>query len=66
MGTGEWRLAPAADGTAFGWSERVRLSLPLVGGLAAWCYRPILGALMTRALRDLRDEVARPAGLGGS
>jgi hypothetical protein len=31
----------------------------VVGELAAWIYRPILGALMGRAMRDLRDEVGR-------
>jgi uncharacterized protein YndB with AHSA1/START domain len=60
-GVGEWRCETAAVGTVFTWTERVHLRVPLVGGLAASAYRPILGRLMTRALHDLRDAIARSA-----
>jgi carbon monoxide dehydrogenase subunit G len=56
-GTGVWDLVPMQGGTAFRWSEDVRLRVPLVGDLAARLYRPVLSALMGRSLRSLRRHV---------
>lgn len=56
-GTGVWDLVPAEGGTRFRWSEDVRLSLPLVGELAARLYRPVMRTLMGRAQRSLRRYV---------
>jgi hypothetical protein len=53
-GSGTWDLAPIAGGTRFVWTEDVRLAVPFVGGVVAWCYRPILRVLMGRAMDDLR------------
>lgn len=58
-GDGEWLLEPMGASSRFTWIERVRLDVPIIGGLAAWCYRPVMGMLMGRAQRGLRDEVAR-------
>jgi carbon monoxide dehydrogenase subunit G len=58
-GEGTWTLAPAGGGTAFTWSEDVRLAVPLVGVLAAWCYRPVMWILMGRGQADLRRRIAR-------
>ena len=58
-GEGTWTLAPIPGATAFTWTERVRLGVPVVGGVAAWCYRPVLARLMGGAQRGLRDVVAR-------
>lgn len=57
-GEGTWSLDARAAGTRFAWTERVRLRLPVLGTLAAWCYRPVLGWLMGRAQRDLVARVA--------
>ena len=54
-GRGTWTLAPAAGvGTDFTWTEDVELAVPVVGGLAASVYAPIMRALMGRAQRGLR------------
>ena len=59
-GEGEWRLTRDRDGgVTFTWRERVRLRTPVLGAIAAWCYRPVMGVLMRRAQRGLRDELAR-------
>jgi uncharacterized protein YndB with AHSA1/START domain len=57
-GDGEWTIEPAGGGSVFTWTERVRLRIPLIGELAAWCYRPVMWTLMGRAQRGLRDAVA--------
>jgi uncharacterized protein YndB with AHSA1/START domain len=56
-GTGTWRLRPAPDGTRFTWTEEVVLRIPVVGGLVAWCYAPILSWLMGRSMRGLVRHV---------
>ena len=54
-GEGTWSLAPRPDGgTWFTWTEDVRLALPVLGEVAAWCYRPVMRWLMGRAQTDLR------------
>ena len=57
LGLGVWALEPVEGGTRFTWSEDVRLRVPLVGGLAAWCYRPVMWMLMGRAQTSLRGHV---------
>ncbi len=57
-GEGVWLLETSGEGTRFSWTERIRLRVPLVGELAAWCYRPVLRILMGRAQLGLRDLVA--------
>ena len=56
-GEGTWSLEPVTAGTRFTWTERVRLRVPVLGEVAAWCYRPLLGWLMGRAQRDLLARV---------
>ena len=57
VGIGVWTLDATEGGTTFGWSEDVRLRVPLVGGLAARLYRPVLRWLMGRSLAALRRHV---------
>ena len=57
VGIGVWTLDATEGGTAFGWSEDVRLRVPLVGGLAARLYRPVLRWLMGRSLAALRRHL---------
>ena len=56
-GTGTWTLTATAGGTRFGWTEEVRLRIPVVGEAAARCYRPVMGVLMRRAMAGLRRHV---------
>ena len=56
-GTGVWDLVPLEGGTAFRWSEDIRLRVPIVGELAARGYRPVMSSLMGRAQRSLRRHV---------
>jgi hypothetical protein len=53
-GRGTWTLTPVVGGTAFAWTEDVALDVPVVGGLAAALYAPVMRALMGRAQRGLR------------
>jgi len=57
QGDGTWRLAPVDGGTHFTWIEQIRLAVPLVGGLAARIYAPVMRALMDRAMVGLRGHV---------
>jgi carbon monoxide dehydrogenase subunit G len=58
-GLGTWLLESLpGERTRFTWIEEVTLGLPLVGGFAAWCYRPVLRALMGRSQRDLSRRLA--------
>ena len=57
VGLGVWRLEAVEGGTRFTWSEDIRLRVPLLGELAAWCYRPVLWALMGRAQTSLRRHI---------
>ena len=56
-GEGAWTLTPEPGGTRFVWTEDVRLRIPLVGGVAAWLYTPVLRWLMRRGARGLRGAV---------
>jgi hypothetical protein len=56
-GTGVWDLVQLEGGTAFRWSEDVRLRAPVVGEVAARLYRPVMSALMGRAQRSLRRYI---------
>jgi len=56
-GVGTWTLEAVAGGTRMTWSEDVALAVPAVGELAARCYAPVMGWLMTRALAGLRRYV---------
>lgn len=56
-GTGVWELVPVGGGTSFGWSEDIRLRVPLGGELAARLYHPMMRSLMGRAQRSLRRHV---------
>src|SRR5512134_1510147 len=53
-GEGTWRLVPVDGGTRFTWIEEIRLAVPLVGGLAARLYAPVMRVLMGRAMTGLR------------
>ena len=53
-GTGTWMLEPIEGGTRFTWREEIRLAVPVVGELAAAVYRPVMRALMGRAMTGLR------------
>jgi carbon monoxide dehydrogenase subunit G len=57
VGTGVWELTPVDGGTRFRWSEDVRLSVPVVGEVAARLYRPVMRALMARAQLSLRQHL---------
>jgi hypothetical protein len=57
VGIGVWELEAVEGGTRFTWSEDVGLRVPLVGALAAWCYRPVMRMLMGRAQASLRRHV---------
>lgn len=56
-GTGSWRLVAIDGGTRFTWTEDIRLRVPVVGGVAAWCYGPVMRGLMRRAGARLRRQV---------
>ncbi|HVD69665.1 MAG TPA: SRPBCC family protein [Actinomycetota bacterium] len=56
-GAGTWTLERVEGGTLFTWREDIELAVPLVGGLAARCYRPVMRALMGRAMEGLRRHV---------
>ena len=57
-GEGTWILEPVGDAASrFTWREDVRLRVPVVGGAAAWCYRPVMRILMGRAQEDLRRRL---------
>ena len=53
-GDGTWILEPVEGGTRFTWREDIRLAAPVVGGLAATLYRPVMRVLMGRAMLGLR------------
>ncbi len=53
-GTGTWLLDPTEGGTRFTWREEIVLAVPVVGDLAATMYRPVMHALMGRAMQGLR------------
>ena len=54
-GSGTWLLDPVEGGTRFTWREEIRLAVPVVGGVAATLYRPVMRVLMGRAMTGLRD-----------
>jgi hypothetical protein len=56
-GTGTWTLVPVDGGTEFTWREDIELAAPLVGDLAARCYRPVMSVLMGRAMEGLRRHI---------
>ncbi|MGZ5327886.1 MAG: CoxG family protein [Actinomycetota bacterium] len=56
-GEGSWELGPVEGGTRFTWTEDIRLAIPVVGELAARCYRPVMRMLMGRAMDGLRGYV---------
>ena len=56
-GEGTWTLTPEPGGTRFGWTEDVRLRVPMVGEAAARLYAPVLRRLMRRAAAGLRGAV---------
>jgi carbon monoxide dehydrogenase subunit G len=56
-GVGTWLLEPVAGGTRFTWREDIRLAVPVVGGLAATAYRPVMRTLMGRAMKALRAHL---------
>jgi uncharacterized protein YndB with AHSA1/START domain len=64
-GRGTWRLTAAAGGTAFTWTEDVRLAVPIVppvlsrvlGEVAATLYRPFMRWLMGRSLLAARRSL---------
>ena len=53
-GHGAWVLTPIDGGTRFTWTEDVELRVPVVGGLAAAIYAPVMRVLMGRAQDGLR------------
>ena len=53
-GTGTWALDPIEGGTMFTWREEIALAVPVLGELAATMYRPVMRALMGRAMQGLR------------
>jgi carbon monoxide dehydrogenase subunit G len=55
-GTGAWMLKAVEGGTRFTWREDIRLAVPvpLLGEIAAAIYRPVMRALMGRAMTGLR------------
>jgi carbon monoxide dehydrogenase subunit G len=53
-GVGTWTLEPVEGGTRFTWRDDIRLAVPVVGGLAATLYRPVMRVLMGRAMQGLR------------
>ena len=53
-GRGSWILAPVRGGTRFTWTEEVALRVPVLGGLAAAIYAPVMRRLMGRAQTRLR------------
>ena len=53
-GHGRWVLSPIDGGTRFTWTEDVELRVPIVGGLAAAIYAPVMRMLMGRAQDGLR------------
>jgi hypothetical protein len=56
-GDGRWTLEPIDAGTRFTWSEDVALTLPVLGGVAAALYGPVMRGLMRRAQRGLRARI---------
>jgi hypothetical protein len=56
-GSGTWALVAEGVGTRFTWTEDLRLAVPLVGAMAAWCYRPFLRWLMGRSTEGLRRRI---------
>jgi carbon monoxide dehydrogenase subunit G len=53
-GTGEWALATGPEGgTAFTWTEVIRMPPPVLGDLALWLYGPIQRWMLRRAVRNL-------------
>ena len=53
-GDGEWRLELLTDGrTRFGWSEELRLPLPLLGEIALRIYAPWQRRMLRRSVRNL-------------
>ena len=53
-GEGTWWLAQDPGGTRFRWREDIRLTIPVIGDLAARCYRPFMGWLMGRSMSAAR------------
>src|SRR5438093_845376 len=53
-GRGTWGLSPEPGGTRWRWAEDVRLKVPVVGEIAARCYRPVMGWLMGRSMDAAR------------
>jgi carbon monoxide dehydrogenase subunit G len=56
-GTGTWALVRVDGGTRFTWVEEARLAAPVVGGLAAAAYAPVVRRLMRRSMERLRRHV---------
>jgi hypothetical protein len=61
-GVGHWRLEPSAGGTAFTWTEVLRLPPPVLGEIALLAYRPFMRRLMRSSVRNLRAEFLRRTG----
>jgi hypothetical protein len=56
-GAGSWELTGSPAGCVFTWTEDVKLRVPVVGGLAARIYAPVLRWLIGRAMRGLRSTI---------
>lgn len=61
VGTGEWLLEPADDGTTFVWIEEIRMPPPVLGDVALWLYGPIQRWMIRRSLRNLA-RLLEPSG----
>lgn len=56
-GTGTWALEAVEGGTRFTWTERIVLPAGLLGELILAAYRPVMGRLMDRSMRELRRSI---------
>ena len=56
-GTGRWQLEPDPRGTRFGWTEEIRIPIPVLGELLLRAYRPVMRRLMRRSLGNLAARV---------
>jgi uncharacterized protein YndB with AHSA1/START domain len=65
-GGGTWSLTPIDGGTRFTWAEDVELALPLLGGVLARAYAPVMRTLMRRAQRGLRSAIIASGPVRGS
>lgn len=52
-GWGEWLLAGTPEGgTAFSWTEEIRMPPPVLGDLALWLYGPVQRWMLRRSVRN--------------